>query len=64
MDLIQLNLQKNRDDYTLKFNDYFSGLSLAGTIHVKAAFVPSVKRGAFSQDWEIGVQPCEVSFEK
>lgn len=64
MDLVQLNLQKNRDDYTLSLENYFVGLTLAGTVRAKTYFVPSLHNGALRQEWEVEIQPFETTFEK
>lgn len=55
MDLIQLNNQKEHNDYELTLNDYYIGIEVSGNVAVRTMFIPNIEGKQINNVWELGV---------
>jgi len=63
MDLVQLNLQKNKDDYSITLKNYWVGFNLSGNIDITTYFVPALHQGALKYQDSLEINPFEVKYD-
>lgn len=62
MDLIQLNLQKNRDDYALVLKNYFYGVDIKGRLQIDLYFLPEINQYSSLGIKNATLGPVEVCY--
>jgi len=63
MDLVQLNIQKNKDDYDITLKNYWVGFNLSGDIDITTYFVPTLRQGALKHQDRLDIKPFEVKYD-
>jgi len=62
MDLIQMNVQKKYDDYSINLSDYYVGVNISGFVVSETLFATNISKGKLSKYWELGVWDVQRTY--